>query len=84
MWKRVVIGAAVAAVLYGVMVWKLGAFTFPQHLARIYRTPEVQELQAAILQKLSDSKAAAQREVRARLAETERQGDGAAEQPAEP
>jgi hypothetical protein len=73
-----VIGSIGAAV-YIVGIHKLGQFTLVQHVVRIWKTPEMDELRHGIATKLSNTSSDAMQNIRVKLATTR---DGEATRPA--
>jgi hypothetical protein len=73
-----VIGAIVAAV-YVIGIHKLGQFTLVQHVVRIWKTPEMDDLRHGIATKLSNTGSDAMQGIRAKLATTR---EGEASKPA--
>ena len=67
-WVGIIVG--VLATAYLLFFLKLGQFTFTQHVARIWRTPEVAELRSGIAFKLTRTSHEALRTVRNKLDDT--------------
>jgi hypothetical protein len=75
-----VIGSIGAAV-YVIGIHKLGQFTFVQHVVRIWKTPEMDDLRHGIATKLSNTGSDAMHGIRVKLATT-RDGEAPVRVPA--